>query len=200
MTDAGFAPLSSEWWHFNDVAARNALGTDRSDITGNWELTTNLSILPAVITVTGSGEILIESDDYDASTGAIYYPRVIHLPDGSDRYPGAISPSDNVTTSNGYYITGTGDKIFAFCIDSALPGAAEVDGGQYYVTLKEQITDKFMIAALRLSNRADASSILYPGQSFTYMDYWVDYAVKIVIKFYDMTGIVKQLDKHGKKI
>jgi len=44
-TDAGFAPLSSEWWHYSDISARNALG-DRADIRGNWELTANMSILP----------------------------------------------------------------------------------------------------------------------------------------------------------
>jgi D-alanyl-D-alanine dipeptidase len=45
LTDTGFTPLSSEWWHYNDVSARNALG-DRTNIRGNWELTTNLSVLP----------------------------------------------------------------------------------------------------------------------------------------------------------
>ena len=45
MTDTGFTPLASEWWHYNDISARNALG-DRTDIRGDWELTTNMSILP----------------------------------------------------------------------------------------------------------------------------------------------------------
>jgi D-alanyl-D-alanine dipeptidase len=44
MTDAGLTPFSAEWWHFNDIDARNALG-NRGGITGNWELTRNRSII-----------------------------------------------------------------------------------------------------------------------------------------------------------
>gem|GEM_PF-313778 len=165
MTDAGFAPLSSEWWHFNDVAARNSLG-NLNDITGNWELTANVSILPAPA-ASGGGTILISSDDYNYSAGVVSYPRVIHLAGGSTRCPGHISPGDNITTSNGYYIDERGNKVFAFCIDSNLPGAGETAGGQYYVNLTEQITDPFIIAALRLSNRPDVNNILFPGQSFS---------------------------------
>ncbi|MCL2775680.1 MAG: D-alanyl-D-alanine carboxypeptidase family protein, partial [Oscillospiraceae bacterium] len=67
-TDAGLTPFASEWWHMNDIDARNALG-DRTDILGDWELTTNASILDISQTLTrdltaSGGEILIKSDDY----------------------------------------------------------------------------------------------------------------------------------------
>ncbi|MCL2775955.1 MAG: SpaA isopeptide-forming pilin-related protein, partial [Oscillospiraceae bacterium] len=191
-TDAGLTPFASEWWHMNDIDARNALG-DRTDILGDWELTTNASILDISRDLTraltsSNDEILIKSDDYDGSTGVTYYPRVIHLAGGSDRYPGAIVSSDDVVTSNGYYVNDTGEKVFAFCIDPVKPGAAEVDGGQYYVTLSEKLTDNFEIAALRLCERDDVNSILYGNSSFSDIDYWVNYAVKIAVKFYEMTG------------
>ena len=71
----GLTPFAAEWWHVNDVDARTSLG-DLSSITGDWELTTSVSILKAV-SVTGGGEILIESDDYENSTGSVRYPHVI---------------------------------------------------------------------------------------------------------------------------
>ena len=165
-----------------------------------------LMVLPLVLTfctqpvsasLTGGETVTIRSDDYNYSAGSVSYPRVIHLSGGSSRYPGHIPAisgnADNITTSNGYYIDGAGNKVFAFCIDSAKPGAGEVSGGQYAVTLSQKITDPFIIAALRLSNRSDVNSILFPGQSFANMDYWVNYAVKIVVKFWDMTNKSKAL-------
>ena len=157
-----------------------------------------LTVLPAFsVSASSGGTILISSDDYDYSTGTVSYPRVIHLPGGSSRYPGHISSVpgniDNITTSNGYYTDSFGNKVFAFCIDSDRPGVGEAPGGQYQVNLTEQLTDTFLTAALRLANRPDVNNILYPGLSFPDMDYWVNYSVKIVVKFYNMTGDSKPL-------
>ncbi|MCL2775990.1 MAG: SpaA isopeptide-forming pilin-related protein, partial [Oscillospiraceae bacterium] len=137
--------------------------------------------------LTSGEEILIKSDDCDSSVGGTYYPHVIHLSGGSTRYPGIISSSDDIVTSNAYYVNGDGEKVFAFCIDPDKDGVAE-SGGSYYVTLSEKLTDKFEIAALKLSVRSDINDILYPGLSFANMDYWTSYAVKIAVKFYEMTG------------
>ncbi len=43
-TSAGFTPLASEWWHFNDLDAKNSSSGSLSD--GNYFLQTNLSVIP----------------------------------------------------------------------------------------------------------------------------------------------------------
>lgn len=42
--NAGFTPLASEWWHFNDLDAKNNAGGSLSD--GEYFLQTNLSVIP----------------------------------------------------------------------------------------------------------------------------------------------------------
>ncbi len=43
-TNAGLTPLSSEWWHFNDLDSRNNIGDNYS--TGKYKITKCLSTLP----------------------------------------------------------------------------------------------------------------------------------------------------------
>ena len=181
MTDAGFAPLSSEWWHFNDVAARTALG-DLASITGNWELTTNMSILPQSSSVAG-GSILIKSDDYDYVYNTHDYPYVIALPG----YTNGMG-SETIITGNGYITDSYGNKLPAFCIEPEKPGVSETPGGSYSVTLDRKLTDKLEIALMKLSQRNDVSDILYPGQSGFDKEYWINYAIKIVIKLQELYG------------
>lgn len=42
--NAGFTPLASEWWHFNDLDAKEAIGSNYS--TGEYYLEANLSTIP----------------------------------------------------------------------------------------------------------------------------------------------------------
>lgn len=42
--DAGFTPLASEWWHFNDNTTREAIGANAS--TGEYFLAENISVIP----------------------------------------------------------------------------------------------------------------------------------------------------------
>ena len=41
---AGFTPLASEWWHFNDLSAKNSSSGSLSN--GEYFLQANLSIIP----------------------------------------------------------------------------------------------------------------------------------------------------------
>ena len=43
-TQAGFTPLASEWWHFNDLDALNAVGSKYSN--GKYKITTCYSKIP----------------------------------------------------------------------------------------------------------------------------------------------------------
>ena len=43
-TYGGFTPLASEWWHFNDLDALNAIGSKSS--TGKYKITTCYSKIP----------------------------------------------------------------------------------------------------------------------------------------------------------
>lgn len=43
-TNAGFTPLASEWWHFNDLDAKNDVAGSLSD--GTYVLQANLSVIP----------------------------------------------------------------------------------------------------------------------------------------------------------
>ena len=181
MTDAGFAPLSSEWWHFNDVAARTALG-DLSGIAGTWELTANVSVLPKASAVTG-GSIPVKSDDYDYVSDTHDYPYVIALPG----YTNSMG-TETIITGNGYIIDSYGNKLPAFCVDPEKPGVSESPGGTYSVALDRKLTDKLEIALMKLSGRDDVFDILYPGKSGFDKGYWVNYAIKIVIKLQEMYG------------
>ena len=122
MTDAGLTPFAAEWWHFNDVDARAALG-DLSVITGNWELTTNRSIIE---TSTGSSAangdtITIFSEDDGLVT------KLSH--DGNP-----------VGTSDAWY-TADGKNYPAYCLDPTKPGVGE-RGSSYDVTVSNTgITD-----------------------------------------------------------
>lgn len=42
-TEAGFTPLASEWWHFNDLDAKNAIGKNASD--GNYYLQVGTNVM-----------------------------------------------------------------------------------------------------------------------------------------------------------
>ena len=44
MTEAGFTPLASEWWHFNDVDALNSIGEKAG--TGKFRITQSLNRPP----------------------------------------------------------------------------------------------------------------------------------------------------------
>ncbi|MEH7236440.1 M15 family metallopeptidase [Bacillus sp. JJ1562] len=46
LTKAGLTPLASEWWHFNDLDAMNAIKQQPSD--GGYELTECLSVSPLI--------------------------------------------------------------------------------------------------------------------------------------------------------
>lgn len=45
MVEAGFTPLASEWWHFNDLDALEALGSDAS--TGDFDITRSINSQPS---------------------------------------------------------------------------------------------------------------------------------------------------------
>ena len=124
MTDAGLTPFAAEWWHFNDVDARNNLGTLTS-ITGNWELTANKSILEAAIAKSTSG-----SSSGDTVT--------VWSTDAAAAPLGLAHNGSQIHTSDGWY-TVDGVDYPAYCVDPSKPGAGEVDS--YDVTLSNSITD-----------------------------------------------------------
>lgn len=123
--DAGLTPFAAEWWHFNDVDARNNLG-NLADITGNWELTSNMSILKAA-----------ETAALDNSSGD-----TIHVlsHDVSANPLGLAYGGSQIHTSDGYYVK-DGVEYPAYCVDPNLPGAGEVSVSGYDVTLSDSITD-----------------------------------------------------------
>jgi len=44
LTDAGFTPLASEWWHFNDLTGLRTVS--HLDISGEFFIPSNFSIPP----------------------------------------------------------------------------------------------------------------------------------------------------------
>jgi D-alanyl-D-alanine dipeptidase len=122
--DAGLTPFAAEWWHFNDVDARNNLG-DLSGVTGNWELTANRSIIEAAVSA--------DSSDVSSDTLTIF-----SLDDAlvykMQHNGAAIGTTDAWLTLNG-------NDYPAYCINPEKPGVGE-RGGSYDVSLQDGgITD-----------------------------------------------------------
>ena len=122
MADAGLTPFAAEWWHFNDVDARNSLGTLTS-ITGDWEPTVNRSIL-----------------ETEPSTGTASSGTVTVFCEDSELVYKLKHNGSPVGTSDAWY-TENGKNYPAYCVDPSKPGVGE-RGGSYEVTVSETgITD-----------------------------------------------------------
>ncbi|MCL2775403.1 MAG: SpaA isopeptide-forming pilin-related protein, partial [Oscillospiraceae bacterium] len=167
MTDTGLTPFAAEWWHFNDVDARNALG-DMTSITGNWELTTNASILeasavsisPTSESISTTGTLTILSHDEAGN----------HIPIAHNGLP--------IPTTDAYYVGDDGNEYPAYCVDPDLPGVAE-KGGTYDVTMSNTTIDSKILGMVLAG---------YPYKSLSELgvsnDWEANLATKIAIKAY----------------
>ena len=124
MTDAGMTPFAAEWWHFNDLDARSALGS-LTEISGNWELAASMSMIEAMpasksAALSDGGAVTVWSTDAAAAP------------------LGLAHGGSQIHTSDGWY-TLDGVDYPAYCLDPSKPGAGEV--ASYDVTLSDSITD-----------------------------------------------------------
>ncbi|MCL2775342.1 MAG: SpaA isopeptide-forming pilin-related protein, partial [Oscillospiraceae bacterium] len=167
MTDAGLTPFAAEWWHYNDVDARNALG-DLSSITSEWELTTNASTIEAAaINISPTSESL-------NTTGTI---TILSHDQAGNHIPIAHNGSP-IPTTDAYYVGDDGNEYPAYCVDPDLPGVAE-EGGTYDVTLSNSEIDSKILGMVLAG---------YPYKSLSELglsnDWEGNLATKIAIKAY----------------